>query len=65
MLHRAIGVEHRIRTQIDGRIEEFDNQSAERIRLGEARNLVSEFEVFEDFLDVRREAVEIGFEIRF
>ena len=49
--------------QVDGRVEQLLDERAERISLGEARNLVPELEVVEDDLHVRREAVEIRLEI--
>jgi len=63
ILHRAIAVQDRIRTEVDVRREELLDKGAERVRLREPRNLVSELELLEDVLDVRREPVEIGFEI--
>jgi hypothetical protein len=63
ILHRAVAVQHRLRAEIDRRIEEFLDQGAEHIGLGELRDLIAELEVVEDFLHVRRKAVEVGFEV--
>ena len=49
--------------QIDVRGSELLDQRAERVRLREPRNLVSELEVVEDVLYVWREPVQIGLEI--
>jgi hypothetical protein len=64
LLHRSIGIEDWIRAEVDRRIEELDDERSERIRLREARNLIPEFKVLENYLDVGREPVEIGFEVR-
>jgi hypothetical protein len=65
VLHRAVAVLHRVRAQVDGRAEELFNQGAERVGLGEARDLVAELEVVEDLLHVGREAIQIRLEIGF
>ena len=57
-------VEHGRRTEIDLGIEEFGNQGAEGVRAGKRGELVAEFEVFEDILDVLREAVQVILEVR-
>ena len=44
-------------------VEELLDERAERVGLGEARDLVAELEVLEDVLHVRREAVEVGLEV--
>jgi hypothetical protein len=49
--------------EVDVRIEEFVDEGAERVGFGEGGELVTEFEVFDDFLDVGGEAVEVVFEI--
>ena len=63
VLHRAVAVQHGVGAQVDVRREELLDQRAERVGLGEPRDLVAELEVLEDVLDVRREAVEIGLEV--
>ena len=63
MLHRAVAVQHRVRAEVDRRVEELLDQRAERVGLREPRDLVAELEVVEDVLDVRREAVEVGLEV--
>ena len=63
MLDRAVAVQDRVRAEVDRRVEELLDQRAERVGLGEARDLVAELEVLEDVLDVRREAVEVGLEV--
>jgi hypothetical protein len=56
-------VEHRARAEVDVRRQELLDQVPEGVGLGQARDLVAEFEVVEDVLDVRREAVEVGLEV--
>jgi len=53
----------RLGAKIDLGVEEFGDERAERIGLGKSRKLVAEFEVFQDVLHVRREAVEVGVEV--
>ena len=43
--------------------EQLLDQRAERIGLGEPRDLVAELELLEDVLHVGREAVEVGLEV--
>ena len=50
--------------EIDFRVEELVDQRAEGVGFGERRELVAEFEVFKDVLDVGREAVQVVLEIR-
>ena len=61
--HGTIGVHDRVGTQIDVRRSEFLDERAQGIRLGQPRNLVAEFEVVENVLDVGRKAVEVGFKV--
>ena len=63
MLHGAVGVEDRIGAEIDFGIEELADERAERVGLGERGELVAEFEVLEDVLNVRREAVQVVLEV--
>jgi len=63
VLHRAVAVHHRVGTEVDRRLEEFLDQRAQGVGLGQAGNLVAELEVIEDFLDVGRKAVQIGLEV--
>ena len=63
MPHRTVGVQDRRRAQVDVGGGEFLDQRAEGVGPGQAGDLVAEFEVVEDVLDVGREAVEIGFEV--
>jgi hypothetical protein len=65
MLHRPVCVQDRIGTQVQPGVEEFLDQRPERVCLRESRGLIPKFEVLEDFLDVRRESVEIGFKVCF
>jgi hypothetical protein len=44
-------------------VEEFLDQCAQGVRLGEAGTLIAELEILQDLLHVGGEAVEIGFEI--
>ena len=53
VLDRAVPVLHRIRAQVDVRREELLDQRAECVGLREAGDLVAEFELLEDVLDVR------------
>jgi hypothetical protein len=43
----------RVRAQVDVRREELLDQRAQRVGLGETRDLVAELELLEDVLDVR------------
>ena len=63
MPDRAVGVEHRIRTQVDFGRGELLDQRAQGVGLGEARDLVAELEVLEDVLDAGGEAVEVVLEV--
>ena len=63
MFHGAVGIEDGIGAEIDFGIEELADERAEGVGLGEGGELVAEFEVFEDVLDVRREAVQVVFKI--
>ena len=65
MPHRAVGVHHGIRAQIDGGRGELLDHGAQCVGFGEARELVAELEVVEDVLDVRREAVQVILEVGF
>jgi len=51
------------RAQVYVRVEEFVDQCAERVGLGQSGKLVAEFKVFNDVLDVRREAVQPIFKV--
>ena len=51
------------RRQVNVGIEEFVDQGAQRVCLGERTQLVAKFEVVEDVLDVGREAVEVVLEV--
>jgi hypothetical protein len=53
----------RLRAEVDIPVEEFLDEMAQRVGLGESRNLVAELEVVQDVLHVGREPVEIGLEI--
>ena len=64
VLDGAVGILHRIGAQVDVGCGQFLDQRAERVGFGEARDLVVEFEVFEDVLDVGREAVQVCLEVR-
>ena len=63
MFDRAIRVLHGIGTEIDVRRKKFLDQRSERVGFREPRDLVAEFEILEDVLDVRGEPVEVGFEV--
>ena len=63
MLDGTVTVEDRLGTKIDIRGEKLFDQRPERVSLGKAWDLIAKFEIVEDFLHVRREAVEIGFKV--
>ena len=65
MAHAAVGVHHRLRTQVDVGRGELLDQRAECVGLGEARDLVAELEAVEDVLHVGRIPVEPGAEVSF
>ncbi len=52
------------RAEVDRRVEELLDQAAEDVGIDERRDLVAELELVEDLLHVRREAVEVGLEVR-
>lgn len=53
-----------MRAEIDLGVEEFDEERAKGVGLGQTRDGVAELEVIENVLHVRRKAVEIGFKVR-
>ena len=61
----AVTAQHRVRAQIDVGRQQLLDQSTQSVGLGQARDLITEFEIVEDVLHVGREAVEVGFEVRF
>ena len=63
VLDRAVAVQHRLGAEVDGGVEELFDQRAQRIGLGQPRDLVAELEVLEDILHVGRKAVEVGFKV--
>ena len=63
VLHRAVTIQDGIGAEIDLGIKELAYECAEGIGLGEGRELIAEFEVLQDVLDVLREAVEVVLEI--
>ena len=65
MAHRAVGIHHGIRAQIDGGGGELLDQGPQGVGFGEAGELVAELEVVEDILNVWGEAVQVGLEIGF
>ena len=60
----AVGVHHRIRTEVDVRRGESLNQRAQGVGLREPWDLVAKLEVVENVLHAGREPVEVGAEIR-
>jgi len=64
MLHGAVAVLDGVGAEVDVRREEFFDQRAKCVRLGKARDLIAEFELLQDVLDIGREAVEVRLEIR-
>ena len=63
VLDRTVAVEDRVGAQVDVRRDELLDEGAERVGLGESRDLVTELELLEDVLHVGREAVEVCFEV--
>ena len=63
MQDRAVGVNYRIRAQVDVGRRELLDQRADGVGLGQARDLVAELEVVEDVLDAWRETVEVVLEV--
>src|SRR5665647_2914210 len=63
LLDRAVAVQHRVGAEVDLRGEEFLDEGAKGIGLGEAWDLVAELELVEDVLHVWREAVEVRLEV--
>ena len=62
-LHFAPPIQDRLGTQVDVRRNELFDQIAQRVRVGQRGDLVVELELRQDFLDVRREPVEVRLEI--
>src|SRR5262249_10348072 len=61
----AVGIKHRLRAKVYRRVEKPFDQAAKDIGSNQPRDLVAEFKLVENLLDVRREAVKIGLEIYF
>jgi hypothetical protein len=53
-----MGIPRRVRTEIDRKVEEFLDQGSERVGSRQSRDLIAELEAIENFLDIRRKAVE-------
>ncbi len=62
--HIPVRIQHRLRTEIDPRVEELLDQKPQRIRFHQRRDLVAELELVQDLLHVRREPVQVRPEIR-
>jgi hypothetical protein len=60
MLYRTVPVVNRVGTEINSRVEENSDETTKGVRLREARNLVPELEIVEDFLHIGRETIKIG-----
>ena len=60
---RAVGMQDRIRAEIDLWIEELVDERAEGIGLREGWELVAEFEVLEDVLNILGESVQVSLKI--
>ena len=60
---RPVAAENRGRTQVHVGREKLLDQRADDVGLGEAWDLVPKLELLQDVLDVRRETVEIRFEV--
>jgi hypothetical protein len=63
MFHGAVGVQDRTGAEIDFGIEKLADERAEGVRLRERGELVAEFEIFKDVLNVLREAVQVVFKV--
>src|SRR6266542_3694047 len=63
MFHGAVGIQDWTWAEIDFGIKKLADQRAEGIRLGERGELVAEFEILKDVLNVLREAVQVVLEI--
>ena len=59
----AARVPHRPGAEIDAAGEKFFKQVAEDVGLDQGRDLIAELERVEDFLNIGREAVQIGFKV--
>ena len=63
MLLTAVSIEYRVRTQVDARVKEPLDETAQCIGLRQPWNLVPKFKLLKDVLNVRRETVEVGLEV--
>jgi hypothetical protein len=61
---RSVAVVDGVRAEVDVGRDELLDQAAERVGLGQARDLVTELELLEDLLHVGREAIEVRLEVR-
>ena len=64
VLDCPVGLAHLLRSQVHVRRSQLLDKRPQRVRLGQARHLVTELEVVDDLLDVGREAVQIRLEVR-
>src|SRR5690606_6318592 len=60
----GVAVEDRKRTQVDGRIEELLDERAQGVGFGQTWDLVAEFKVVDDLLDIGRKAVQVVSNVR-
>jgi hypothetical protein len=59
MFHHAVGIEDGSGAEIDFGIKKFADERAEGVGLRERGELVAEFEIFKDVLNILREAVQV------
>ncbi len=62
---RSVGVQNRKRPEVDRAVQKLLNEATEYVGIHKGLNLVAELELVEDLLDVRREAIEVSFEVCF
>jgi hypothetical protein len=62
-----VGTQHRLRAEVDCRVEELLDEAAQDLGIDQRRKLVAEFELLQNLDDVRGEAVqeclEVGLEL--
>lgn len=56
-------MQYRLWAQIDRRVEELFDEEAKRVGFNKRRDLIAKLKLVEHLLDVRREAVEVCFEV--
>ena len=59
----AVIEQNRLRTEVDGWRNELLNDCAEDVSVDHGPDLIPEFELVQNFLNIRRKTVEVGFEV--